>query len=307
MDERDVSEGASPPGSGGFAPRRAGAAKLRRRLAGLELDAPIAQQREGFARLLALTEIAMPEHVAETIDLGGREALRIDAAEQGEGLEFVHLHGGGYSLGSPHTHRPLAARLSRRLARALVLPRYRQPPEHPCPAALDDVLAAWRALPHARERVLIGDSAGGGLALALALALRDAGETLPRALVLMSPWTDLTLSGESIDRFGEQDTFFRRPGLELMAGRYAGALERRDPRVSPLWAELHGLPPMLIQVGGEETLLDDSTRLAARVLAAGGEATLQVWAGQGHVFQATPMLAAAGDAIDAIAAWLALS
>jgi acetyl esterase/lipase len=304
MDERHVSEGAPPPGPGGFAPRRAGAAKLRRRLAGLELDAPIEAQREGFARLLALTEIAMPDHASEWLELGGIAALRVDT-EQGTGIEHVHLHGGGYSLGSPSTHRPLAARLSRRLGRALVLPRYRQPPEHACPAALDDVLAAWRALPQPCERVLIGDSAGGGLALALALALRDGGEPLPRALVLMSPWTDLTLSGDSIDRFGEQDTFFRRPGLELMASRYAGTLERRDPRVSPLWADLHDLPPMLIQAGGEETLLDDSTRLAARVREAGGAVELQVWAGQGHVFQATPMLAAAGEAIDAIAAWLA--
>lgn len=303
MDERHVSE-SGPQGSGGFAPRRAGAAKLRRRLAGLELDASIEAQREGFARLLALTEIAMPEHASETLELGGVAALRVDATA-GAGLEHVHLHGGGYSLGSPSTHRPLAARLSRRLARALVLPRYRQPPEHPCPAALDDALAAWRALPQPRERVLIGDSAGGGLALALALALRDAGEPLPRALVLLSPWTDLTLSGDSIERFGEQDTFFRRPGLELMAERYAGTLDRRDLRVSPLWADLHDLPPLLIQAGGEETLLDDSTRLAARVREAGGEVELQVWAGQGHVFQATPMLAAASEAIDAIAAWLA--
>lgn len=185
MDERHVSE-SGPQGSGGFAPRRAGAAKLRRRLAGLELDASIEAQREGFARLLALTEIAMPEHASEMLELGGVAALRVDATA-GAGLEHVHLHGGGYSLGSPSTHRPLAARLSRRLARALVLPRYRQPPEHPCPAALDDALAAWRALPQPRERVLIGDSAGGGLALALALALRDAGEPLPRALVLLSP------------------------------------------------------------------------------------------------------------------------
>lgn len=300
-----MTKGAPPQGSGGFAPRRAGAAKLRRRLANLDLDAPIEAQREGFARLLALTEIAMPEHRVDTREVGGVEVLWVDASARADAPPFVLLHGGGYSLGSPWTHRPLAARLSRRLGRAILLPRYRQPPEHPCPAAIEDVLEFWRALPRASERVVIGDSAGGALALALTLALRDAGTRQPAALVLMSPWTDLTLSGESIDRFGEQDSFFRRPGLEWMAGRYAGALDRADPRVSPLWADLRGLSPMLVQVGGEETLLDDSTRLAARVREAGGEVELQVWPGQGHVFQATPMLAAAGEALDAIGSWLA--
>jgi monoterpene epsilon-lactone hydrolase len=287
-----------------FRPRRAGAAKLRRKLGDLDLGLPIEQQREAFARLLALTEIGMPDHSLERVQIGGIEALRIDAGSDSEREPVVHLHGGGYSMGSPETHRPLAARLSRKLGRPVLLPRYRRPPEHPCPAALDDVLSLWRALPAASTRVLIGDSAGGGLALALAMALRDAGAPLPERMVLMSPWTDLSLSGESIDRQGEADVFFRRAGLELMAGRYAGSIERRDPRVSPLWGELGGLPRMLIQAGGDEALLDDSTRLAQRVREAGGEVELRVWPGQGHVFQATPMLAAAGEALDAVAAWM---
>jgi monoterpene epsilon-lactone hydrolase len=292
--------------SEGFQPRRAGAAKLRRKLADLDLDLdlPVEQQREGFARLLALTEIAMPDHSLERVEIGGIEALRIDASGAAEREPVVHLHGGGYSLGSPETHRPLAARLSRKLGRPVLLPRYRQPPEHPCPAALVDVLALWRGLPQSSTRVLIGDSAGGGLALALTIVLRDAGEPLPERMVLMSPWTDLTLSGPSIDRQGEADVFFRRAGLELMASRYAGAIDRRDPRVSPLWAELGGLPTMLIQAGGDEALLDDSTRLAERVRAAGGEVHLRVWPGQGHVFQATPMLTAADLALAELAAWL---
>jgi monoterpene epsilon-lactone hydrolase len=287
-----------------FRPRRAGAAKLRRKLGDLDLDLPIEQQREAFARLLSLTEIAMPEHALEQVEIAGIEALWIDASGAPQRESVVHLHGGGYSMGSPSTHRPLAARLSRKLGRPVLLPRYRQPPEHPCPAALDDVLALWRGLPDSDTRVLSGDSAGGGLALALAMALRDAGERLPERMVLMSPWTDLSLSGESIDRQGEADVFFRRPGLELMAGRYAGTIERRDPRVSPLWGALEGLPAMLIQAGGDEALLDDSTRLAERLGEVGGIVDLQVWAGQGHVFQATPMLEAAGEAITAIARWL---
>jgi monoterpene epsilon-lactone hydrolase len=292
--------------SEGFAPRRAGAAKLRRRLADLDPDLPVERQRDAFARLLGLTEVGMPDHAIERIEIGGIEALWIDAS--GSPLEcepIVHLHGGGYSLGSPETHRPLAARLSRRIGRPVLLPRYRQPPEHPCPAALADVLALWHALPESSTRVLSGDSAGGGLALALVMALRDAGERLPERMVLMSPWTDLSLSGASIDRQGETDVFFQRAGLELMAGRYAGAIERRDPRVSPLWGELGGLPAMLIQAGGDEALLDDSIRLAERVRAAGGEVELRIWDGQGHVFQATPMLSAADQALAAMAGWLA--
>lgn len=292
--------------SDGFRPRRAGAAKLRRRLADLDLDLPVEQQREGFARLLGLTEIAMPDHVLEQVVIGGIEALWIDASDPPQSRErepLIHLHGGGYSLGSPETHRPLAARLSRRLGVPVLLPRYRQPPEDPCPAALDDMLRFWRALPESSTRVLSGDSAGGGLALTLAMALRDAGEPLPARLVLMSPWTDLSLTGASIDARGEVDVFFQRVGLELMACRYAGGLDRRDPRVSPLWAELAGLPAMLIQAGSDEALLDDSTRLAERVHAAGGEVVLQVWEGQGHVFQATPMLTAASEAMHAVAEW----
>ena len=293
--------------SEGFRPRRAGAAKLRRRLANLDLDLPVEQQREGFARLLGLTEVAMPEHALERLEFGGIACLRIECLglERSDRAPLVHLHGGGYSLGSPETHRPLAARLSRRLGAPVLLPRYRQPPEHPCPAALADMLALWRALPDSHSRTLLGDSAGAGLALSLVMALRDAGERLPERVVLMSPWTDLSLSGASIDAQSQTDAFFARPGLELMAGRYAGSLDRRDPRVSPLWGELGGLPPLLIQAGAEEALLDDSTRLAERVRAAGGEVELQVWPGQGHVFQATPMLDAAGEAIVAIAQWLA--
>ncbi len=292
--------------SEGFSPRRASPGKLRRRLANFDLDLPIEQQREGFARLLALTEIAMPDHALERVEIAGVEALWIDASGSPEREPIVHLHGGGYSLGSPETHRPLAARLSRQLGAPVLLPRYRQPPEHPCPAALTDVLRFWRGLPESSTRVLSGDSAGGGLALTLAMALRDAGERLPTRMVLMSPWTDLEMAStpSSIDRQSAVDGLFQRAGLEWMARQYAGGLDRRDPRVSPLWAELGGLPAMLIQAGGEEALLDDSTRLAQRVLAAGGQVEVQVWPDQGHVFQATPMLSAAAEAIESIGRWL---
>jgi epsilon-lactone hydrolase len=287
--------------------RRAGLASLRRMTGGgLELDRPIAEQRAAFARLLALTEVGMPEHACEAVSLGGVPCSKLTPPDARADRLLIYVHGGGYSLGSPSTHRPLAARLARALGRPALLPAYRRAPEHRCPAAIDDVLAVWRALPGSvrGQAVLAGDSAGGGLALALTMLLRDAGEELPAGLVLLSPWTDLTISGESVDRLAEHEVMLQRPGLEWMAARYAGSLARDDARASPLFGRFEGLPPLLIQVGGNEVLLDDARRVAERAEQAGVAVTLQVWAQQLHVFQATPMLEAAASAITAIASWV---
>ncbi len=294
-------------------PRRAGAAKLRRKLmGGLDLDRAVEDQREAFARLLALTEVGMPEHALDVVRIAGLDLTTIEVAEhelQGSDRvdwQILYLHGGGYSLGSPRTHRPLAARLARRCAARVRLPSFSLAPEHACPTALDELLRLWSALPEPERArtVLAGDSAGGGLALALTQLLCERGEPLPRALVLLSPWTDLTLSGASIERHAGEDLLLSRAGLELMAGRYAARLGAEDPRVSPLLGRFEGLPPTLIQVGGREVLLDDSLRVAERARAAGVELALQVWEEQGHVFQATPLLPAASEALDAVAAWL---
>jgi epsilon-lactone hydrolase len=287
--------------------RRAGLGKLRRRTGGrMGLDRPVVEQREAFTQLLELTQVGMPEHHVESLELGGVACLKLTPLERSCARELVYVHGGGYSLGSPTTHRPLAARVARRLGASAILPRYRLAPEHPCPAGLDDVLAVWRALPdQTRARaIVLGDSAGGGLALAMSMALRDAGEQLPAGLVLMSPWTDLSMSGVSIDALAEHEVMLQRPGLELMAGRYAGALPRQDPRVSPLFGRFEGLPPILIQVGGHEVLLDDARRAADAAREAGVAVELQIYAEQVHVFQATPMIEAAAVAIRAIANWI---
>jgi epsilon-lactone hydrolase len=287
--------------------RRAGLASLRRRTGGgLGLDRPLAEQRATFADLLELTQIGMPEHECRAVELANVPCLKLTPTERRDDRLLLFIHGGGYSLGSAATHRPLAARLARTLGVEALLPDYRLAPEHPCPAGLDDALAVWRALPEpTRARtILAGDSAGGGLALALSMSLRDAGELLPSALVLLSPWTDLTISGESVDRLAQHEIMLARPGLELMAARYAGALARDDARVSPLFGRFEGLPRMLIQVGGHEVLLDDARRAAQRATAAGVAATLQVWDHQNHVFQATPMLEAAALAIAEIARWI---
>jgi acetyl esterase/lipase len=311
--------------------RPATLAKLRRRTGGaLALDRPVAQQREAFRALLELTEVGMPEHACTSVEYGGVACLRVTPSELHEDRLVVYVHGGGYSLGSPESHRPLAARIARRLGAELIMPRYRLAPEHPCPAALDDVLAVWRALEppqpvdreasphggrrpstggvHGRERdprwILAGDSAGGGVALAAAMCLRDAGGPLPAGLVLLSPWSDLTMSGESIDALAQYEVMLRRPGLELMAGRYAGALPREDPRVSPAFGNFEGLPPMLIQVGGHEVLLDDARDVAGKAERAGVAVELQIYPEQVHVFQATPMLEAAAEATQALARWV---
>jgi monoterpene epsilon-lactone hydrolase len=287
--------------------RRAGLDSIRRKTGGgLAIDRPIAEQRAAFARLLELTQVGMPEHDCEGVRVGEVPCLRLTPRERTDDRLLVFVHGGGYSLGSAATHRPLAARIARALGVEALLPDYRLAPEHPCPAALEDTLAVWRALPEqVRARaILVGDSAGGGMVLALTMLLRDAGEPLPSALVLLSPWTDLTISGESVDRLADHEVMLARPGLELMAARYAGKLARDDVRVSPLFGRFEGLPPMLIQVGGHEVLLDDARRAAQRAAAAGVAVSLQVWDRQVHVFQATPMLESATLAIAEIRAWV---
>ena len=289
--------------------RRAGTRKLKRRAGpGMALDRPVSDQREAFAQLLALTAAVMPDHACEPSELAGHAGLQIQPRRDRTPVvrSLVFIHGGGYSLGSPTTHRPLAARLAHALGAPTWMLAYRRAPEHPYPAALDDLRAQWAALdPSLRAgAILAGDSAGGGLALALAMDLRDRGETLPRGLVLMSPWIDLTMSGPSVDANAAREVLFTREGLELMARRYAGAMDCADPRVSPLFASFEGLPPMLLQAGGDEMLLDDAREAGRRAREAGVDVEVQVYPDQGHVFQATPMLGAGAEAIAAIREWV---
>lgn len=201
---------------------------------------------------------------------------------------ILYLHGGAYVFGSAATHREFAGRLARLSRRAVFLPEYRLAPEHPFPAAHDDARAAFRmllALGHRAEDIaVVGDSAGGGLALSLALGLRDAGEPLPAKLVLLSPWTDLV----PLDTY-DADLVRRDPMIDPEFGKeaaraYYTAHDPRHPLISPLYAALTGLPPMLIHVGTEEVLLPDSQRFAERARAAGLAVDLQVWPGMWHVW-----------------------
>ena len=198
------------------------------------------------------------------------------------------LHGGGYTSGSPRTHRELAMRLAERCGGPVVLPDYRLAPEYPCPAAIEDAVSAYRwllAQGHRSDRiVIIGDSAGGGLTAAALVAIRDGGLSRPAGAVLLSPWTDLTRTGESYESRPEADPFITNEGLQRAAAHYLGELEPRTPAASPLFADLRDLPPLLIHVGELEILFSDSTLFAARAKDAGVDVTLKIWDGLWHVF-----------------------
>lgn len=201
---------------------------------------------------------------------------------------LLYLHGGGYLACSPQTHRPITGSYAR-AGFCVFAPQYRLAPEHPYPAAVQDALAAWhglRALGHAPGRIAVsGDSAGGGLALAMMLALRDAGEALPACAILFSPWTDLAGTGESMTANAARDAMFHPSALTKAASCYGNGQDARSAGLSPLFAELHGLPPLLIHAGAREVLLDDSTRLTRKARHAGVSVEQHIWPIVPHGFQ----------------------
>ncbi|NPD66859.1 alpha/beta hydrolase [Lichenicola cladoniae] len=209
------------------------------------------------------------------------------AAGRSVGTLF-YIHGGGYFACSPQTHRPITGAFASRGLNVFA-PDYRLAPEHPFPAAVDDVVMAFRGLVAsgiaAADITLAGDSAGGGLALAMLLSLRDAAEAMPAACVLFSPWTDLAGTGTTLETNRRRDAFFDGHGIERLTEPYLAGTDPRNPLASPLYGDLHGLPPLLIHVGTYEVLLDDSLRLAARARAAGVSVTLRSWPVVPHVWQ----------------------
>lgn len=243
-----------------------------------------------------------------TAEVGGVPALWVRPTTRVDDAVVLYLHGGGYVIGSPDTHRNITAHLALGLGCAVLSLDYRLGPEHPYPAAVHDALAAYRELlaTYSPSRIAVaGDSAGGGLTLALLVALRDAGDPLPAAAAPISPWTDLTLSGASMQLKADVDPMVTEAGLARMADWYLHGHDAADPLASPLFASLAGLPPLLVHVGECETLLDDSTRFAAAAEAAGVDCTLEVFPEMIHVFQAfVGLFPEAGDAVAAIAAFL---
>lgn len=255
------------------------------------LDQPTVQeQRDNFEKGSALRPL--PADVrTQVVDASGVPAEWVSIEGNAATPTVLFLHGGGYCIGSINTHRLWAADTARATGGRVLLVDYRLAPEHPHPAAVDDAIAAYRWL--LRQEIdpgalaMIGDSAGGGLTAATLLALHDAGDPLPAAAVLFSPWLDLTCTSESFQNKAEQDCVLSQLNLSTWAQMYADD-GRREPLVSPLYGDLSGLPPMLVLVGTAELLLDDSTQFTERARAAGVDVTLEVWDDMIHIW---PILA----------------
>jgi len=278
---------------------------LRAQPPAAEVD--VAERRAALERL---TAGELPADVAaEPVSADGVPAEWVVADGADPGRAILYLHGGGYVIGSIATHRDLAARLSRATGARVLVVDYRLAPEHPHPAALEDAVRAWQWLVargiEPRRAAIAGDSAGGGLTVATLVALRDAGAPLPAAGVCLSPWTDLACEGGSMDTHDHRDPMVRPEGLREMAAMYLGGLSARTPLASPVHADLAGLPPLLVQVGTAEVLLDDSTRLAERARAAGVEVELEVWDDMVHVWQAFAAILPEGrEAVERIGAFV---
>lgn len=244
------------------------------------------QRRAGFAELITRD---LPAGVtARRVRLGERPALELTHEGQDDNARLLYLHGGGYIVGSPETHAALTATIALQAGVPAVSLDYRLAPEHPFPAATDDALAAYRELltsvPH-HKIVIAGDSAGGALTMATLIGARRAGLPMPAAAVVFSPFTDLTLSGESLKTKDGVDPIFSRAALEPFAEFYLGAQDPANELVSPFLTNLKGLPPLLIQVGSSEVLLDDAVRLAARAGSDEVDVTLEIVPQATHVFQ----------------------
>jgi epsilon-lactone hydrolase len=203
-------------------------------------------------------------------------------------ITLLYLHGGGYFACSAESHRPITVSFALQGFRVYA-PDYRLAPENPFPAAVDDATAAYRGLlaaGHSPQRIVVaGESAGGGLALSLMLALRAASVPLPAAAALFSPWTDLAATGDSVRTNASRCAMFNGPDIAPSARYYLGKTDPRNPLASPLYADLSGLPPMLIHVGADEVLRDDSTRLAERARAAGVPVEIKIWPVVPHAWQ----------------------
>ena len=263
---------------------------VKRQLAALRRqNLPIAEFR--LAREAAANKLfKLPPNVSvESTQIASCHAEWCRPAKPvGEGV-VLYLHGGAYSSGSCITHRTIAARIAAASGRATLTIDYRLAPEHPFPAGLDDALAVYLALAEGGKTTvaLAGDSAGGGLALAVVQRLREQALAMPLALALMSPWTDLTHSSETHQTKASVDPYFPTPERLVASARaYARGTPLTHPMISPHYADLSGFPAMLIHVGEHETLLNDSIWLAERVQATCGAAELKVWPGMWHVWQA---------------------
>lgn len=251
------------------------------------------EQRRALMEKLAFRVAA--DIAVESINITGRHAEWVRAPGVDDARVLLYLHGGGYVMGSPNTHRALAGELSRAAAAAVLLPDYRLAPEAPFPAAVDDAVAvyAWLlAQGHQPSHLAIaGDSAGGGLTVATLIALRDKAVPQPRCAVCLSPWSDLNCSNASYQTRAAADPMITTADITMMAAAYLKGADPKSPLASPNRADLSGLPPLLIHVGRDELLLDDAVVLHEAARSAGVTSTLEIWDDMIHVWHAFhPML-----------------
>ncbi len=271
---------------------------------------PIMRQRRRLDRLAGLTR-ASSQTPLEVGTAGGVNGEWLRPRRSGDAAAspgtILYLHGGGYCVGSPRTHRALASRLARAASLPVFAADYRLAPEHPFPAALDDAVAAYRSLMQSGPMVIAGDSAGGGLALATALYLRQHDKGSPAALVLFSPWVDLTLSalGAQAER---QEVMLSTAWLGDCARHYLGGERAAAPLASPVFADLRGLPPVFIQAAAGELLCSDALRVKGALVAAGVAAHCEIVPAQWHTFQLhAGILPAANAAIERAARFISLT
>ncbi|OKO83391.1 alpha/beta hydrolase [Bradyrhizobium sp. AS23.2] len=269
-------------------------------------DTSVEQMRRDWEEAFAGCSVPV---TCRQVSAGGVDGEWIAPAAAPPDKAILYLHGGGFRIGSIASHRDLIARIAQTSRCRVLAINYRLAPEHRFPAALDDTLTAYRYLLDQGLRpadiALAGDSAGGNLALAAMLALRDRGETLPAAAALMSPWTDLAAKGASYESRAKADPIHQRAMILALAKNYLGADgDPRHPLASPLYAGPSGLPPLLIQVGDRETVQDDSTAFAAKAKGAGVNVELQVWSGMIHVFQMFAEIPQACEALTELAMFL---
>ena len=262
---------------------------FRKRIAKLEIgdDVPIEQRRAAMDKLDMLPRPRRVEYVDTVV--GGIPAIVATPTDAPPVRHILYIHGGAYVVGSPRSHIAMCARLAKRTAATITVIDYRLAPEHPYPAAIEDCVAAYRAIIAETDPSMLtiaGDSAGGGATLATLGVLKASGDPMPGAVYVLSPWTDLTASGESVVTRAPFDPMFDGDGLLDAATTYAGDTPLDDPGVSPLFADPTGYPPTLIQTGMDEILLSDSTRLAERYEAAGVDVRLDLRDELWHVYPA---------------------
>jgi monoterpene epsilon-lactone hydrolase len=282
---------------------------LRRLMKGRSYYGAIDEARQRLAALEAFIPNPPTSTRTTRLTAGGVRAHRVTRPASRPDRNILHLHGGAFVIGSPSLYRHVTWRFASATRACVLSIDYRLAPEHPFPAALEDAVAAYRSLiedgADPRQIAVIGDSAGGGLALAMLQKLRDQHVPLPAAAVALSPWTDLALAGASVRLNAEADPMINIDQLTRAAEHYLAGADPRTRYASPLYGDAAGLPPTLIQVGSDEVLRDDAVRMAERMQAAGCRVDLEIWPRMPHAWQLfAPLLPEAGRAIARIGAFV---